>query len=413
MELQDVNLADAQLWGSGRHWEALRTLRRQAPVWRHPDPGGVGPWVLTRHRHIVHVSREWGSFSSERDRGGVSGFLSNTREGAKLAVSHPRFGHMFVEMDPPTHGKFRRAILPKFGPAAVRRLEDKVREIAERLVAEVVEQGEVDFVRALATELPLQVVAELMGVPAEDRAALFVHVMATDGAGDVEIQQRIDSFDALRAYSKKMVAARRTTPTDDAMGLLARAEVDGEPISELDQQAQFSMMWSAGAETTRATMTAAMTAFAADPGAYTEIAENPELLRGSALEEMLRWASPIVSFRRNAVTDVELDGQVIEAGETVAMYYPSANRDEETFESPDTFDIHRDPNPHLAFGGGGPHFCVGAPIARMQVRVLFEELTKRVRSVELVGKPRRAAKANVNSIVELPVRLRPALAHRS
>jgi cholest-4-en-3-one 26-monooxygenase len=285
-----------------------------------------------------------------------------------------------------------------------------VRELTARIVDEVIERGECDFVVDVAAELPLQVIAELLGVPNADRHKLFEWSNRMVGSEDpeyfvseTEVQTaQIEMF----MYANGLAQERRENPRDDIVTTLLEGEVDGDRLSEMDFNLFFLLLTVAGNETTRNSISHGIRAFCEHPDQYRALVDDPSLAV-SATEEIVRWASPVMYFRRNVTKDTVIRGQQLKAGDKVAIYYCSANRDEDVFDRPFEFDISRDPNPHIGFGGGGPHFCLGANLARLEIRVLFEELARRMPDIELVGEPDYLRSNFIGGIKHMPVVFTP------
>jgi cholest-4-en-3-one 26-monooxygenase len=313
-------------------------------------------------------------------------------------------------MDPPDHTRYRKLVNRGFTPRMIAALEERVRELTANILDEAMAAGECDFVVDIAAELPLEVIAELLGVPREDRHKLFDWSNRMVGSEDPEYlvdqslvaEAQIEMF----MYAQQLAEQRRADPREDIVTTLLTAEVDGDTLSELDFNLFFMLLSVAGNETTRNAIAHGMNAFLENPDQWARLAADPSGMIGSATEEVLRWASPVLYFRRNARQDVTLRDVTIKAGEKISLWYISANRDEDVWDDPFTFDIGRDPNPHIAFGGGGPHFCLGAQLARLEIRVLFEELVRRVPGgVQQLGAPDRLRSNFIGGIKHLPVRL--------
>jgi cholest-4-en-3-one 26-monooxygenase len=305
---------------------------------------------------------------------------------------------------------YRRLVATGFTPAMIRKLEPHVREITKNIIDNVAARGECDFVTEVAAELPLQVIAEMMGVPDEDRHKVFEWSNRLIGFDDPEFQNTAEdgqqAATEMFLYAHQLAAERRQSPRDDLITVLVQAEVEGAALTEPDFDAFFILLAVAGNETTRNLISGAMQAFMEHPEQRQLLIDDPAHMP-VAVEEMLRWVSPLIYFRRTATRDVDLRGQRIREGEKVVMYYPSANRDEDIFENPDVFDVRREHNPHVAFGGGGHHFCLGASLARLEIRVMFEELLPRLPDMALAGPPRRLRSNFINGIKHLPVRFTP------
>ena len=270
----------------------------------------------------------------------------------------------------------------------MRMLEPHIRELANRIIDDVIERGECDFVVDVAAELPLQVIAEMIGVPHEDRHKLFEWSNRMIGSEDPEYIVSAEEVQTAQVemfmYANSLAQQRRAEPRDDIMTELLNAEVDGDTLSEMDFNLFFLLLAVAGNETTRNSISHGIRAFCDYPDQYQLLVEDPSRAQLAA-EEVVRWASPVMYFRRNVTKDTEIRGQAIKAGDKVSIWYISANRDEDVFDEPFTFDITRDPNDHVGFGGGGPHHCLGSNLARMEIYVLLEEMARRIPTLELAG----------------------------
>jgi cholest-4-en-3-one 26-monooxygenase len=314
---------------------------------------------------------------------------------------------MMIDQDPPEHTRLRNLVNRGFTPKAVRMLEDHFRDVAERLIREAVAEGEVDFVDKVSAELPLIAIAELLGVPHEDRRKVFEWSNRMIGATDPDMSGGLDDAAAasieLYMYANELGAQRRAEPRNDLISMLVSAE-GNDQLSEHEFDLFVLLLSVAGNETTRNGISHGVLALIDHPHAYAELRADPSLIP-SAVEEMLRWATPVNNFVRTATCDVELHGVQIKEGDAVCMLYASANRDEDVFTDPFTFDIHRNPNPHVTFGGGGPHFCLGFNLAKMEMRVLFEQLVAQVSTIELLGDVPKLRSSFVHGIKKLPVRL--------
>uniref|UniRef100_UPI00407474F8 CYP125MRCA n=1 Tax=synthetic construct TaxID=32630 RepID=UPI00407474F8 len=407
----EIDLTDPDVYNRGVPHEQFAWLRRNEPVYWHPEPppdtDGEGYWAVTRHADVVAVSRDPEIFSSQQ-----GGTMIQDADAAPEELEKQRM--MMLNMDPPQHTRLRKLVSKGFTPRMIAKLEDKIRERAKQIVDEAIEKGECDFVADIAAELPLQVIAELIGVPQEDRQRLFDWSNRMIGYDDPEYHSsEADGEQAaaeMFAYAQELAAERRKNPRDDIVTALVQAEVDGQKLSDLEFNMFFLLLVVAGNETTRNAISHGMLALLEHPDQWERLRADPSLAP-TAVDEILRWASPVMSFRRTATRDTELGGQQIKAGDKVVMFYASANRDEEVFDDPYTFDITRSPNPHLAFGGGGgPHYCLGANLARLEIRVMFEELAEIMPDIELTGPPERLRSNFINGIKHMPVRFTPARA---
>jgi cholest-4-en-3-one 26-monooxygenase len=403
MELRDIDLLDLDRFTEGVPHDWFTYLREHAPVYRHPEPGGSGFWVLTKHADVTLVGKDGRTYSSDQAKGGVVPI----EDGSPAADADFGDAKLMLMTDPPEHTRKRKLVNHGFTPRMISRMEDHIRDLTNELLDVALAKDECDFVVEIAAELPLLVIAELIGVPVEDRHKIFEWSNRMIGSQDPEYLT--DSEKVLEAqvemfmYAGGLAEERRKEPRDDIMTALLTAEVDGDRMSDMDFNLFFMLLSVAGNETTRNAISHGMNAFLENPDQYQALVEDPSLI-DSATEEMVRWASPVMYFRRNATEDVEIRGQQIKEGDKLSIWYASANRDEEVFEDPFRFDIRRDPNPHIAFGGGGPHFCLGANLARMEIRVLFEELIRRVPRVEALGPADRLRSNFIAGIKHLPVR---------
>ena len=366
------------------------------------EPGGPGYWAVTKYHDCVTVNREFERFSSAAR--GTMPFEIGEDEVAQQSL-------MMLNMDPPLHTRYRRLVNKGFTPRMVRDLEKSIHRSADSIIDQVSAAGAADFVTALSAELPLQVIAELLGVPNEDRHKMFDWSNRMVGSEDPEYQEQGDiAMNAameLYAYAAELFARKRIDPHADLMSVLTTVEVEGEQLNALELELFFLLLTVAGNETTRNLMSGAMHAFFLYPEQWERLRADRSLLP-SAVEEMLRFVTPVMNFRRTAMVDTELSGTTIREGDKVVFYHASGNRDEEIFDNPDLFDVGRDPNPHIAFGGGGPHFCLGANLARMEIRVMFEHLLDRLPDIHQAGDVQRLQSRFINGVKHLPVAFTPS-----
>jgi cytochrome P450 len=409
-------LADPQRYAEGvPHEEFARRRRAAAVAWvdepelrYHSVSGGVrtrrgtGYWAVTRHGTVIAAARAPDVFSSAA-RGA---FLPDPRTPEDLE----RARQLLVNMDAPEHGRIRRFATAAFTPRAVQELRYSIRAHAEALTARVVAAGEFDAVRDLAAELPLLVLADLLGIPRAERELLFRWSNTLVGFDDPEYGgQSVDAYRETFAeafgYITTLAARRRAAPGEDLSSRLVTMELDGRRLTG----AQFAQLWLllviAGNETTRHLLSGSLLALAQRPDQAARLAADPDLTP-TAVDELLRWTSPIMQFRRTATRDTELDGQPIRRGDKVVLYYVSANRDEAVYLEPDRLDLARRPNPHLAFGVG-PHYCLGSHLAHLEARTLLDTLRPYLRRLEVTGPPVRLASSFMNGIKALPMRVRP------
>jgi cholest-4-en-3-one 26-monooxygenase len=409
MQLAEIDLLDRDRFTEGIPHEWFTWLRANHPIYKHTEADGPGFWVITKHADIIQCNRDAGTFSSAQARGGVVGL---EEQGMPQTEAEEAGGRMMLMMDPPDHTRYRKLVNRGFTPRMIGQLEPHIRELTNDILDEALANNGCDFVVDIAAELPLDVIAELIGVPREDRHKIFEWSNRMIGSedpeymvGDEEVfQAQVEMF----MYAQALADKRRSAPQDDIITALLSAEVDGDSLSDMDFNLFFLLLSVAGNETTRNAIAHGMNAFLENPEQWDLFANDINGYTAGMTEEVLRWATPVMYFRRNATRDFELRGETIKDGDKIALYYISANRDEDVFDDPFRFDITRDPNPHIAFGGGGPHFCLGAQLARMEIHVLFEELAQRVKRVEGLGPPDRLRSNFIGGIKHLPVRFHAA-----
>jgi cholest-4-en-3-one 26-monooxygenase len=397
VDIADVDLADKDVFVRGVPHDMLATLRSEAPICWQDEPDGSGFWAVTRYEDVVAINRDWETYSSNRGSA-----LLMDQDDEMLAQQRM----MMLNMDPPMHTRYRLLVNKGFTPRMVGRLEDRVRVLAGEIVEAMAAKGECDFVTDIAAELPLQVIAEIMGVPQEDRHLVFDWSNRMIGSEDPEYQTTeegaMEASTELYAYAHQLAAQKRASPRDDIISVLLGSEVNGEKLSELEFDLFFLLLAVAGNETTRNLIAHGMLALIEHPDQRARLLEDPSLLP-SAIEEMLRWGTPVMHFRRTAQHDTEILGQPVAEGQKVVIWYISANRDETVFPDPFRFDVGRSPNEHISFGGGGPHFCLGANLARLEIRVIFEEVLRRLPDMELAGPVERLRSNFINGIKHMPV----------
>ncbi|MFI6053489.1 cytochrome P450 [Streptomyces violascens] len=383
-------------------------LRQTAPVWWCAQPNGIagfqddGYWAVTRHADVKYVSTHPELFSSNTNTAVIRFNESISRE----QIDVQRL--IMLNMDPPEHTRVRQIVQRGFTPRAIRSLEGALRDRARSIVDAALSEanknnGTFDFVTNIAVELPLQAIAELIGVPQEDRTKIFdwSNKMAAYDDPEYAITEEIGAEAAMElvSYAMNLAAARKECPAKDIVSTLVAAEGEGNLLS--DEFGFFVILLAvAGNETTRNAISHGMHAFLTHPDQWELYKrERP----GTAAEEIVRWATPVVSFQRTATQDTELGGQKIKAGDRVGIFYSSANNDPEVFDHPERFDITRDPNPHLGFGGGGPHFCLGKSLAVLEIDLIFNAVADVLPDLRLAGDPRRLRSAWLNGIKGLRV----------
>jgi cytochrome P450 len=404
----DIDLTDLDRFAAGFPHHVFDELRRESPVWFHPptahSPGGEGFWVFSRYADIVNAAADAATFSSEtggtREAGGTT-LEDMAREWA--------IGVLLNMMDDPRHGKFRRLLTPGVAPRTLAALEEDLRSRADRIIDEALAKTDCDFLVDVAAELPLQAVAQLVGVPQEDRHQLLNWANVTLDYEDREVGEataRTQQASAeMFAYGTTLLERKRREPAEDLLSVVSHGLIDGEPLTDMEQHMFFSLIIAAGSETTRNSIAIGTLALTEHPDAVETLREDRSRLP-NAVEEVLRWASSTPYNRRTATRDVEIGGQQIRAGDKVTLWWASANRDEAVFTGPYTFDISRNPNPHLAFGRG-THFCLGAALARMEIRVVLDALLDKVGEVSVTG-PVEYVRSNKHAGVRhMPVHMTP------
>ncbi len=404
----DVNDPDMYLEGLPRQqWEELR---RTAPIWWQSQPrgrdgfGDDGHWVLTRHADVKEVSRLDKIFSSYEN-----GAIIRFHEGMEREqIEMQRV--IMLNMDAPQHTRMRAIVSRGFTPRAVNSLKDELHRRAQNIVTEAAKKDTGDFVRDVACELPLQAITELLGVPQEDRHKIFDWSNRMVGSEDPDYDPddgQVAMFE-LMSYFMAVAEDRKETPREDIVTKLVNARIDGEDLTS-DEFAFFTLLLAvAGNETTRNAISHGIVAFMDHPEQW-EIykRERPE----TTADEIVRWSTPVVSFQRTALEDVELGGQPIKAGDRVGLYYAAANFDPEVFDHPYEFDIKRDPNPHLGFGGTGAHYCIGANLARLEMNLIFNAIADVLPDISIIGEPKRLRSGWLNGIKEIPVAYKCPVAH--
>jgi len=402
VELGDVDLYDPDTFVPGVPHEYFALLRREAPVFRHPYPDGGHFWNVTRHEDLVHVNRDNHTFSSWRKSALIDEPTPDTLEMSRM---------LMLNMDPPEHTQLRKIVNKGFTPRVFRSLIEHLRSEAKEIVERAREKGEVDFVEEVAAELPLIAIAEFVGVPVEDRKMIFEWSNRLVGNADPEYQVEdahvSEATTELFAYAQQLADEKRKNPGDDIASALLQAEVDGDRLSDMDFNFFFMLLTVAGNETTRNAISHAMLALLEHPDQARDLHDNPDILE-SSVEEFLRWATPVMQFKRTTTEPVTIAGVDIGEDEPIVFWHISANRDESVFDDPYTFDLRRAPNAHtsshIAFGGGGPHFCLGANLARAEMQVIFEQLVPLLPSIEQAAPAARLRSNFINGIKHLPVR---------
>jgi cholest-4-en-3-one 26-monooxygenase len=398
----EPDLTDPAVFAAGVPHEYFARKRRESPVFR--AVGRHVPmdyWAVTKYEDLINVSRDAATYSSERQ--GV--LLENPQGGTEL---------MLVNQDAPRHTRLRNLVARIFTPKYIRELAPSIRRSAATIVDRALELGDLDWVPTVAAELPLIVIADLVGIPQEDRFRVFEWSNRMIGREDPEYglsaetvaEQAQSAAMELYVYASGLAEERLREPKDDIITKLLTAELEGEKLTHDEFVMFFLLLAVAGNETTRNLMSGGMVALGENPDQYRLLTERRTELMNPAVEEMLRYVSPVISFKRTATHDTVLRGCEIKENDLVIMFYGSANRDEDVYPDPDRFDITRNPNDHVAFGGRGPHHCLGANLAREEIRIMFDELLARA-NVEVTGSPVRLHSNLINGIKHLPVRVTP------
>jgi len=410
LELADIDLVDLDRFTAGFPHAVFTHLREHAPVWWHPPrpkaPGGEGFWVISRHAETLAVLRDHETFSSES--GGERSGGGTTLEDMPRGVGP---GVMLNMMDPPRHSAIRLLVNKGFKPRVIAGLEAELRERARRILATVGPRGRCDFLVEVAAELPLQAIAGLLGLPQADRHQMFDWTTAIVDYSDRDLGQSSERLREAAAgladYGRRLIARRRAAPESDMFSIIVHAEIPGDDgvarrLADEELLPFFMLLLVAGSETTRNAIAGGLLALLEHPGELARLRSDASLLP-TAVEEILRWTSPTTYNRRTVTRDTELGGQELRAGEKLTHWYPSANRDAQVFEDPFRSDVARQPNPHLAFGNG-QHHCLGASLARTEIRLIFEELLPRWSDLALDGPVEWARSNKHGGIRHLPIR---------
>lgn len=409
--LADIHLESLDFWGLDDDFRdgAFATLRREAPLSFWPAiemegfEAGSGYWALTKHDDVHYASRHPEIFSSSPN-------ITISDNAPEIAEY---FGSMIV-LDDPRHQRLRSIVSRAFTPKVVARIEASVRERARRLVASLIADhpnGEADLVSEIAGPLPLQIICDMMGIPEEDHQRIFHWTNVILGFGDPDLTTDFEEFLQISmdigGYASALAEDRRVNHHDDLTTSLVEAEVDGDRLSSSEIASFFILLVVAGNETTRNAISHGMLALSRYPAERDKWWSDFDGLAPTAVEEIVRWASPVVYMRRTLTRDFELNGTKMAAGDKAALWYTSANRDESKFANPWLFDVTRTPNPHLGFGGGGAHFCLGANLARREIRVVFDELRREIPDIVATDEPARLLSQFIHGIKSLPVAWTP------
>lgn len=412
LPLDKIWLSDPMFWVRPLEERegAFTTLRRERPVSFHEEldtgffPRGPGFWSLVKHEDILLASRQPDLF--------CSGKGSNIGD---LPEPFLEFFGSMINMDDPRHARLRRIVSRGFTPRMIQRVEDQVQEKATAIVDRVLDKGRCDFVTDVAAALPLEIICDMMGIPASHHEFVFDRTNVILGAGDPEyvsdptqiVPALLSAGAELSGLAQDFGRHRRQHPTDDLTSSLVNAELEGERLTDSELGSFFVLLVVAGNETTRNAISHGLQVLTENPDQRAIWQQDFDAVAPTAVEEIVRWATPVIHFRRTATRDTEIRGQKIRAGEKVVLWYSAANRDEEVFDDPFRFDVRRAPNPHVGFGGPGPHFCLGAHLARREITVMFRELFARLPDIHATGKPQKLASFFIHGIKHLECEFTP------
>jgi cytochrome P450 len=395
-----IALDDPASFSGGHPHDQYRELRAHAPVYFHPERDGKGFWAVTRYDDVVEVSRHPATWSSWLGGVMLPDSDPDLLDGSRL---------MMLYQDPPSHTRYRRLVSRSFTPRAAAAWGERIDRLAERIVDSVAGRGGCEFVSEVAGEMPSLVIAELMGIPADDGRRLYhlTEIMHSADPGLTD-QDRLGAIMEMHAYAATTAAAKRRRPGDDVATQLVEAEVDGERLTDDEFNWFFLLLVNAGGDTTRNLVAGGVEALLEHPEEMRRLGSDPAGLMGTAVEELLRYVSPVVHMRRTAAVDGVIGGQPVAAGDKVVVFYGSANRDEAVFVDADRLDVGRTPNPHLAFGGGGAHMCLGAHFARLEAAALLRQVVTRMHGLVLDGPIERLTSTFITGPRSMPVRFTPA-----
>ncbi len=410
LSVPEVELGQLDLWArpDAEREAVFKLLRDEAPISFHEEPlienfgQGPGFWALTRFDDVIYASRHAELFCSSRGGSNIGDIPDGMGE----------FLGSIINMDDPRHARLRRLVSSGFTPKELNKLLDSVRTAAVDIVDNVAAKGECDFVREIAAELPLRIICDMTGVPQSMRQTVFEQTNIILGVGDPEyvnsFEDLLGAFMTLHQMASELGQQRLDEPTDDITSTLMHAEVDGERLTLTEFASFFILLVVAGNETTRTAISHGMLELTRNPDQKALWISDFDGHAQNAVEEIVRYATPVIHFRRTATQDTEISGHPIKEGEKVVLWFNSANRDERAFPDPFRFDITRYPNPHAGYGGGGPHFCLGANLARREISVMFEELFRRLPDLEITAEPEMLQSSFIHGIKRMPCTFTPA-----
>ncbi len=413
MKLENIDLSDIEFWA--KPWNernaAFATLRRENPIAYFPEPiidpfpAGPGYYAITKMHDILEISRHPEIFCSGQGAVSILDMPAEMNE----------FYGSLISMDDPRHARLRKIVSGTFTPRMLNAVLDDVEKTAKKVVDKIVEKGEIDFVTDVSMPFPLLVILDMMGIPHSEYDMVLAQSNIILSGGDPDfIPEGVDPITAfleagamLAGLLNELAVLRRATPTDDLLSALVNTEVDGEQLSGDELASFFILLSVAGHETTRTALNHGITHLSQNPDQRALFLADIEGTMSTTVEEIVRYASPVVWMRRTLTRDYLLSGHEFHQGDKVIMFYGSANRDEAVFNDPDTFNVLRDPNPHVGFGGPGPHFCLGAHLARREIALMFRELYTRLPDLELAGPPVQLRSSFINGVKSLPISFTP------
>ena len=419
LAVADIDLSDMEFWGRppAERDAAFAVLRAERPIafFEEPDlasssalafPRGPGYRAITRHADITEISRHPDIYSSGK---GALSIIDLPQEMVEFFAG-------MVSTDNPRHARLRRIVSAAFSPRHIKAIEEGIEQVAVRLIERSADLGECDFVTSFAAPLSLEIICDMMGLPPSEHDTVFrcSNVIASSGdaeylpAGSDPLQAMLEAGQVLTALMTDLAAYRIDHPTDDLTTALISTNIDGEALSNAELASFFILLLTAGNETTRNAISHGILALTEYPDQRAIWQADPLRVAATGVDEVVRWASPVIWMRRTVTEDTVLSGEELHPGDKVVLYYASANRDEAVFDDPYRFDVLRNPNPHLGFGAAGPHFCLGAHLARREIDVMLRELLPRLPDIEVSGEPDWAQSRFVNGIKHLPCRFTPA-----
>ena len=396
-----IDLISTNSFAEGHPWAQYAWLRANDPVHWHPEPDGPGFWAITKYDDVRTISRQPRTFSSFA-RGVM---MPEPDEMGLLAARQ-----MMLNMDPPQHDRFKLLVSRGFTPRNAQLLSDRIAVLARDIVDDVIDRGQCDLVHDIAGRLPSGLIAELMGIPRVDGERLYelTEIMHTTDDAIAPPEKKGMAITEMLNYAQQVADAKRANPSDDIASTLVQAQVDGDRLTDAEFQWFFLLLVNAGGDTTRNLLAAGMQMLFDSPDQRARLMADIDGLLPTAVEEMLRYSSPVVHFRRTAMHDTVLRNQQIREGDKLVVFYGAANRDEEVFVEPDRFDVGRSPNPHMAFGGGGPHLCLGLHVARIEIVAMLREMLTRMPDMTAAG-PRQTLASNfIAGVRTMPVTFTPA-----